>query len=276
MWRVLEPRVRVGPPRPRPRVRLRPRGDRHHPQRLRGDGDPDLRHRPEARRRGRSSPTRTIPGCMTSWDQRARREGIVVKKISFPIPLPSPDVFVDRIREAITPRTRVIEFPQITNCSGQILPVREVVELGGRRGSRSSSTAPTPSPTSRSSATTWSATTSAPACTSGCWRRSAPGFLYVRKAKTRAIWPLMARRPAARRRHPQVRADRHAPGRQPQRDLARRWRSTASIGAERKLARLRYLRDRWAKALLGRRPARQALDPARRRRGLGRHRPWCR
>ena len=35
----------------------------------------------------------------TSWDQRARREGIFVKNVSFPVPLPSPECFVGRIRE---------------------------------------------------------------------------------------------------------------------------------------------------------------------------------
>src|SRR3954470_2028327 len=39
------------------------------------------------------------PRMITSWEQRARREGINVKKIYFPIPLPSPQTFVDRILE---------------------------------------------------------------------------------------------------------------------------------------------------------------------------------
>ena len=66
---------------------------------------------------------------LTTWDQRARREGIVVKSVSFKVPLPSTAHFVDRIKSAITPRTSVIEFPHIVNITGQILPVREVVEL---------------------------------------------------------------------------------------------------------------------------------------------------
>ena len=44
---------RVGPPRARRRVRLRSGGDGDHAQRLGGPRDPDLRHRPRARRRGR-------------------------------------------------------------------------------------------------------------------------------------------------------------------------------------------------------------------------------
>ena len=59
-------------------------------------------------------------------------------------------------------------------------------------GSSCSSTAPTRSPISRSPATSSTATSSPPACTSGCWPRSAPGFLYVRKAQLKTIWPLMA------------------------------------------------------------------------------------
>ena len=49
--------------RPRARVRLRPRGDGDHAQRVRGERDDDLRPRPQARRRGRSSRRRTIRAC---------------------------------------------------------------------------------------------------------------------------------------------------------------------------------------------------------------------
>ena len=43
------------------------------------------------------------PRMLTTWDQRARRDGIVVKRVSFPIPLASPGEFVERISRAITP-----------------------------------------------------------------------------------------------------------------------------------------------------------------------------
>src|SRR5436190_558437 len=66
---------------------------------------------------------------ITTWEQRARREGIVLKQISFPVPPPSREDVVDRFRRAITPRTRVLEVTHITNLTGQILPVKEIVRM---------------------------------------------------------------------------------------------------------------------------------------------------
>ncbi len=65
------------------------------------------------------------PRMLTSWDQRVRREGLVLKQISIPLPPPSQQDIVDRFRAAVTPRTKVIEVTHITNLSGQIMPVRE-------------------------------------------------------------------------------------------------------------------------------------------------------
>ncbi|MEX2325803.1 MAG: aminotransferase class V-fold PLP-dependent enzyme, partial [Gemmatimonadaceae bacterium] len=63
---------------------------------------------------------------ITSWEQRARREGIVVRQISFDVPPPSMSYLVRQFEKAITPRTRVIEVTHITNLTGQIMPVREL------------------------------------------------------------------------------------------------------------------------------------------------------
>src|SRR5262245_51980710 len=58
---------------------------------------------------------------LTTWEQRTRRDQIVVKQVSFPVPPPSAADVVERFRAALTPRTRVIELPHITNLTGQIL-----------------------------------------------------------------------------------------------------------------------------------------------------------
>src|SRR2546427_12052879 len=71
---------------------------------------------------------------LTTWHQRERRDGIVVKGISFPVPPPSQDDLADRIERAITPKTKVIHFCHITNPPRQILPVQRICQLGRARG----------------------------------------------------------------------------------------------------------------------------------------------
>ena len=158
------------------------------------------------------------PRMLTSWDQRARREGIVVKRISFKVPLASPGPFVERIRQAITPETRVIEFPHITNLTGQILPVREVVRLARERGIEvfvdgAHSFAHFPFTRDELGcdyfATSLHKWLLAPIGT---------GFLYVRKAKIKIDLAAHGRPVGQDREHPQVRGDRHPSGREPQRD----------------------------------------------------------
>ena len=197
---------------------------------------------------------------ITSWEQRARREGIVVKKISFPIPLPSAAVFVDRVREAITPRTKVIEFPQITNLSGQILPVRDVVRLGREKGIEvfvDGAHAFGHFPFQRDDLEC-----DYFGCSLHKWLLApiGTGFLYVRKAKQKSIWPLMA---AAASQDNDIRKFEEI-GTHPAANhnaIAAALAFHRSIGADRKIARLRYLRDRWAKALLAADPRIKVWTP---------------
>src|SRR5438874_13055445 len=74
------------------------------------------------------------PRMLTTWRQRERREGIVVKEIGFPVPPPSQDDLADRIERAVTPRTKVIHVCHITNLTGQIFPIRKIVQLARARG----------------------------------------------------------------------------------------------------------------------------------------------
>src|SRR5215470_3415164 len=60
---------------------------------------------------------------LDTWDQRARRDRIVVKKISFPVPTTNLPDLQKRIEAAVTPRTKVIHFCHITNRTGQLFPV---------------------------------------------------------------------------------------------------------------------------------------------------------
>ena len=73
---------------------------------------------------------------------------------------------------------------------GRSFPSGRSVTRRARKASRPSSTAPTRSRISRTRPRTSAATTTAPACTSGCSRRSARGFSTSGERHIEALWPL--------------------------------------------------------------------------------------
>ena len=186
---------------------------------------------------------------ITTWDQRVRRDGIVIKTVSFPVPPPSADHLVEIFRRAITPRTRVIEVTHITNLTGQIFPVREIMTMAAERNVEvfvDGAHAYAHFPFTRDElgvdfyGTSLHKWLLAPIGT---------GFLYVRKERIAGLWPLMAAPKAMDaniRKYEEI-------GTHPAANhnaIAAALAFHRSIGAERKIERLRYLRDRWAKRLL--------------------------
>ena len=186
---------------------------------------------------------------LTTWDQRARRDGIVVKAVRFPLPPPSQKYLADQFIEAFTPRTRAVELPHITNLSGQIMPVKEIISAARAKNIDvlvDGAHAFGHFPFTRDElgvdyyGTSLHKWMLAPIGT---------GFLYVRKSKQKALWPLMAA-PASMddniRKFEEI-------GTHPAANhnaISAAIAFHRGIGAERKIARLRFLRDRWAKRLL--------------------------
>jgi selenocysteine lyase/cysteine desulfurase len=197
---------------------------------------------------------------ITAWDQRARREGIVVKQISFKVPPPSDKYLVDLFRAAITPRTRAIEVTHITNLTGQIMPVREIVEIARPLGIQvfvDGAHAFAHFPFKRDDlqcdyyGTSLHKWLLAPVGT---------GFLYVRKDKQPRLWPLMA---ADKKQDNDIRKYEEI-GTHPAANhnaISAALAFHHGIGIDRKIARLRYLRDRWAKRLLAESPRVTVLTP---------------
>src|SRR5580658_9580111 len=71
---------------------------------------------------------------ITTWQQRERRDGIVLKQLTFPVPPPSMDYLAKMFEDAITPRTKVIHICHITNRTGQIFPVKKICQMARARG----------------------------------------------------------------------------------------------------------------------------------------------
>ena len=69
------------------------------------------------------------PGGEHPWDLRAKRYGIVVKKFTIPKPPQNAAEILNRINDAMTPRTRVIFVSHITTVTGVVMPVKEICSL---------------------------------------------------------------------------------------------------------------------------------------------------
>jgi isopenicillin-N epimerase len=74
------------------------------------------------------------PGGEHPWNLRAKRYGIVVKKINLPKPLMNPTQILELFRAYISGRTRVVFFSHITTATGVVLPAKEICALARSRG----------------------------------------------------------------------------------------------------------------------------------------------
>jgi selenocysteine lyase/cysteine desulfurase len=191
------------------------------------------------------------PRMLTTWRQRELREGVKVRKVSFPVPPASLDQLFDIFEKNITPRTRVIHFCHITNLTGQIFPVKRICQMARQRGIEAivdGAHAFAHFPFKHadldcdyygSSLHKWLL---APFGT---------GLLYVRKSKIKNLWSLMA---SEEKNADNIRKFEEI-GTHPSANalaIAEALDFHEGIGAERKAARLRFLFHRWAKRLEGR------------------------
>jgi isopenicillin-N epimerase len=192
--------------------------------------------------------THDYPRMLTTWRQRERRDGIVLKTVSFPFPPSSLDVLAERFEQAVTPRTRVILLCHITNLTGQIFPVKRICQMARARGIEAIvdgahafahfpfTLADLDCDYYGTSLHKW------------LFAPHGTGFLYVRRSKIGKVWPLM---PAEKRQDENIRKFEEI-GTHPAANhnaIAEALVFHRGIGAERKAARLRYLRDRWMRRL---------------------------
>ncbi|MDB4915504.1 MAG: aminotransferase class [Gemmatimonadetes bacterium] len=193
--------------------------------------------------------TQNYPRMQNAWKQRERRDGIVLKHVKIETPVRSTASFVQHIESAITPRTKVIEVMHVSYQTGYVAPVREIVDLARPRGIEvfvDGAHAFAQLPFTRDDL----------GCdyygTSQHKRMHAPigtGFLYVRRDRIKSLWPMMAggvEQEGDIHKYEEI-------GTHPAANhnaIAVAIAFNRGIGIQRKIARLRYLRDRWANQLL--------------------------
>ena len=74
------------------------------------------------------------PNMIQAYRQRAMREGIVYKQISFDFPIEDDQQIVKAYEEAITPRTKLIHVTHMVNWVGQTMPVAKIADMAHAHG----------------------------------------------------------------------------------------------------------------------------------------------
>jgi len=182
---------------------------------------------------------------------QARRHGLVNRVVSVPLHPQSDDEIVGVYEKAMTAKTRLLMVCHMINITGQILPVRKIVEMAHRRGVQ----------VMVDGAHTFGQLDFAIADLGGCdyyasslhkWL-GAPlgsGILHVRKDRIKALWPMFADSSFA---DDDIRKLNHTGTHPAPTDLAIRdaIRFHDAIGIARKAARLRHLQRYWTDKVRG-------------------------
>lgn len=188
------------------------------------------------------------PRMITTIKQRGRREGVKLVQVSVP---PAPEThkeLVEAFERGITAQTKLILVSQVIFMTGQIYPVREIVELGRRHGipvivdgAHAFAQFPFQQPDLGCEFY---------GCSLHKWLLApiGTGMLYVAKNRIPSLWPMMA---ADESQNPNIRKYEEI-GTHPAANhnaIGEALAFNEMIGLERKAARLRYLRSIWADPL---------------------------
>ena len=186
---------------------------------------------------------------ITTFKQRERREGIVLRQFELPVVSEDPAEIVRRFEAGITDRTRLILMCHMINLTGQILPVKEVVAMARSHGipvivDGAHALAHFDFDISDLECDNYSTSLH-----KWLFAPHGTGLLYVRRDVIPEIWPLMA---AREQMDDNIRKFEEI-GTHPAANhlaVAEALSFHQGIGAERKAERLVYLRDLWAKRLM--------------------------
>lgn len=192
--------------------------------------------------------TQDYPNMMNALHQREKREGIKITQVRVPVPCNDLNEITEIFRKAISPKTKVILCCHVINLTGQILPIRQISDMAHEKeiqvicdGAHSFAHFEFKIPDLHCDyfGTSLHKWLSAP---------FGSGLLYVKKEKIKSLWPLLA--------HPD-----------PYTDDIRKYETQGTrsfptelaigdavdfyngIGAKRKEARLRFLKNYWAEKL---------------------------
>ena len=185
------------------------------------------------------------PNMMNAWKQREQRDGIVLKWIDFKLPLEDNDFIVAEYEKAFSAKTKIVHITHMISWNGQIMPAQRIIEAARRRGIESVVDAAHSFAHINFKISGLDPDYLGTSLHKWLCAPFGTGMLYVKKSKIKNLYPLLA-----------------APN--PESDNIRKFESLGTrsfaaehaiaqainfheyIGAERKEARLFYLKKYWA------------------------------
>lgn len=188
------------------------------------------------------------PNIENAWKQRAKRDGIKLNYVDLQMPATDDDAVVQQYADAITPRTKLVHITHMMNWTGHVMPVRRIADIAHAKGCEvmvdgSHSFAHLIYTIPQLGADYY-----ATSCHKWLGAPFGTGLMYIRQDKIQKVWALLSA--------PIPDADNigkfECLG---TRSFAAEMTiSTAldyydTLGAERKLARLRYLKSYWVEKL---------------------------
>ncbi len=192
--------------------------------------------------------TQDYPSMQNALNQRAMREGIVIKRVKLPVPIKEPMEVVDIISKAITSKTKLILVSHIIFLTGQILPVKEICRVAHEKGVEVVIDGAHAFAHLDFKVSDIDCDYYATSLHKWLMAPKGTGFLYVKKEKISKIWPLF---PYVDPLSSDIRKfeaiGTHQNAIELGIDEAIAFHN--GIGSKRKEARFRYLKDYWAKKL---------------------------
>jgi selenocysteine lyase/cysteine desulfurase len=74
------------------------------------------------------------PNMIQAYRQRAMRDGIVYKQLSFDFPIENDEQIVKVYADALTPKTKILHVTHMINWVGQTMPVRKICDMAHAKG----------------------------------------------------------------------------------------------------------------------------------------------
>jgi selenocysteine lyase/cysteine desulfurase len=188
------------------------------------------------------------PRLLSAWRQREKRDGIVLKMVPLPAPPVPLDQFYRLVEQQVTPRTKLIHVCHMTHWTGQMAPVRRITDMARPRGIEvlvdgAHGFMHLPFKLADLACDYYTASLHK-------WLMAPPGNGFVRIPKDRIskVWPLT---PPWTDDPNNIRRFEDVGTRTPANRIAIAEAITFNegIGLERKSARIRYLKERWANRL---------------------------